>query len=147
MIKPAAILLSLCLFDVSKAGEMNLELVNLIEQVYIESPSDISIQKDFPVEDFMLTNFSSGGKSFLKAYVGNAPSFPSEECSGEAIDKVVYGLRSKEIKCSGDELAVEVLVSLGVDNGWPQYVHFMLRKSDEYESIGVDIMDSIRTKT
>lgn len=135
-----------CLFGICKASETNLQLVNLIEQIYIEMPLNVSLVKEFPVEDFMLVNFFKEGESFLRAYVGNAPKFPSAACSGTTANLLINSLPSKESICQDEELSSEVLVGLGKQHRWPQYIHFMLQRSTKNETAGRKIIYSITVK-
>lgn len=143
--KAVAIFVSLNLLCLSEAGEVKFELVNLVDDIYIECPADISITKNFPVEDFMLADMSRDGQSFLRAYVGNGPKFPSSTCSGLVEQRVMKGLPAKEIKCSNEDFASDVLVYLDLD--WPRYVHFMLRgTSTEHQSMGFLIISSLHLR-
>ena len=163
LIRTGIFTVSLCLvgsffsFDTLKAIEMNVEYhafiklkgANETDRVFLIKPTDISITKTFPVEDFMLADFSKSGEDFMRVYAGNAPGFPSDRCSGSVNDRTINGLPSKEIRCRDGSL--EVLVALGVRNGrshhqWPLYIHFMLQQIEEFSIIGADIINSIQVK-
>ena len=145
MARMLAILVLVEALSLAQVDGTKTKLVNLVDEIYIKCPADVTLEKNFPVEDFLLADFSADGAYFLRAYVGNAPKFPSSSCEGVVEERITNGSRMKKIKCTGEDWSSDILLKTELD--WPRYVHFMVRgESSDHESIGMIIVNSIQVR-
>jgi hypothetical protein len=122
------------------------KVVDLAENLVVEAPTSVAVQKDSPVQDFDIVKFSSEGELIVTAYVGNAPHFPTEKCRGQRRATSIGPFKATEVLCEASVggLFREVLVDLGIPSGWPAFLHFM--QTAKSRPVGDAIIDSLRRK-
>lgn len=136
----------ICQIVIPCAKEVRMEKeVAIAEGLVVKVSEAVQIRKTSPAEDFDFLRFVFRDEVILSAYVGNAPSFPTEKCRGEAKDTMLGGFRAREMVCvrdaGGGGYSRELLVDLGVPRGWPRFVHFM--QSLNAQPVGDAIVKSL----
>jgi hypothetical protein len=86
----------------------------------------VLITIDEPAEDFALIMFESGGKVFLKGYVGNHPDFPDEIDPG-LVKTTRFKKNGIEFLCQDSVVNAKYSrhCLLHLKKEWPMYVHYV----------------------
>lgn len=88
-------------------------------------PRGIDVAKKSPVEDFDVYEFRKDGVTFLNAYVGNQPKFPSEGFKGCKEEAGAFkGFPERTLRKQTTTTASrEILIDISRNAAWPQFVH------------------------
>ena len=91
-----------------------------IENIELDIPSNVSVEKKSPVEDFVLCEFKLNKKYFLKAYIGNQPSAKNKNLK----DNVINGRNVKMFEENKNGLYSREALFEFKDTNWPRYIQF-----------------------
>lgn len=122
----------------------DLKTVSIAERICLKVPVAVEVTQRSPVEDFIIVLFENDGTLFLSAYVGNAPQFPSADCSTELRNASWGSWDAKEATGKeGTSCLREIQVELSETSGWPRFVHFRLERVSEQQIL--EAQDIIRS--
>ena len=133
--------------QICSASQVEAESMQLIERIYVDQVPGVSTKSASPVEDFVLFEFSKDGEPLMRAYVGNAPNFPSQSDPHSVTNRTINGLRCEEIEYEQGALFKELLLDLSDHNDWPMFIHFSLPTASRNHSTAIRIVNSVHIRS